>query len=210
MRRCKILTFLTLICTLIALNPISPTYASIQTELEAVPTDSPVNPTQWTHLAAVAVTSPVTIPGTPEKKPLNRQSLPPSRSESTPKGKKIAPPPPKIVKTQIKPKLTYNPCSCVSYAQAKAGVKIRVGYAKNTPINSKKPQKGAILVTKENSRALAKKGIYTGHNAYVEDFTEKTITVSEANYSPCKVTTRVIKIDSPVILGYHVSNIVTP
>jgi hypothetical protein len=204
-----LLTFAALLWTFGIIKHTYPISAS--TQMAAVPTvlaASPVTPTPWEQAAVIATASPVTISGNVPRKPSQTKALPPSRSVTPPKGNKVAPPIPKTATGQVKKpkeKLAYNPCSCVSYAQAKAGVDIAVGYAKNTPINAKKPQKGAILITTESSRSMLRKGIATGHNAYVEAVTATTITVSEANYSPCAVTKRTLALDSPVIRGYYIA-----
>ena len=105
-------------------------------------------------------------------------------------------------KPVYKPKtLSYNPCSCVSYARWKTGINTGpIGYAKNHPINSSTPQVGAIGITTE-SRGRTD----TGHLFVVIAETETTITVSEANLQKCKVSQRVLEKDNPIIRGYYIA-----
>lgn len=96
----------------------------------------------------------------------------------------------------------YNPCSCVSYAKYRSGINVGpVGRAKNHPVNQKYPSVGAIAIFSISS------GYYknTGHAAVVEsvDLEGFTFTVSEANYIPCKTTTRKIPLDDPTVIGYY-------
>jgi hypothetical protein len=86
-------------------------------------------------------------------------------------------------------------CSCVIWVKAQIGFTRSIGFARNWPINSHSPSVGAVIITNE-SRA--------GHVGLVREVTETTITIEEANYSHCKVTTRTIPINSSVIKGYYI------
>lgn len=89
----------------------------------------------------------------------------------------------------------YDVCSCVSFAKATSGINVGpIGMAKNHPINSQTPEIGEIVITNESP---------AGHLAVVTAVDNSTITVSEANYIPCKTDTRTLKKTSPVIRGYY-------
>lgn len=91
----------------------------------------------------------------------------------------------------------YDPCSCVSYSRWKSGIYTgRIGVARRHPINATKPTVGAIVVTNE-SRA--------GHVGVVISVEGETFTITEANYSRCRVGTRTLSINSKVIKGFYVS-----
>jgi surface antigen len=56
------------------------------------------------------------------------------------------------------------------------------------------PYVGGIVLTTEG---------LLGHVAYIEAVTGTSLTVSEANYIPGRVTSRTLSLDSPVIRGYQ-------
>lgn len=91
----------------------------------------------------------------------------------------------------------YSSCSCVSYAKYKTGFTKSIGAARNWPINSNTPAKGAVIVTYES--ALGHVGVVSHWDAsyvYLE---------SEANYSRCKMTYgRKIPVNSKLIKGYWI------
>lgn len=90
--------------------------------------------------------------------------------------------------------VSFDPCSCVSYAKAKTGFSQVVGYAKNWPINSAYPTKGGVVVTAE--------GFY-GHVAYITEVYEDSFKVTEANFTKCSVTTRTIQLTNSNIIGFY-------
>jgi hypothetical protein len=91
----------------------------------------------------------------------------------------------------------YSPCSCVSYSKAKTGFSKSIGLARNWPTNSSVPVAGGVVVTWE-SRA--------GHVGYILAVTTTTITITEANYSHCKLTTRTLNINDKRIKGFWSPN----
>ena len=86
-----------------------------------------------------------------------------------------------------------NACSCVLFVKAKTGFTQSVGAARNWPINSQSPLPGGVVITRESS---------LGHVAYILEVNADSIVVIEGNYSHCKVTTRTIPLNSPIIKGY--------
>ena len=88
-------------------------------------------------------------------------------------------------------------CSCVLYVESRTGINLTVGFAKFWPINSQEPQVGAVVVLAEGP---------VGHDAYVESFTEDTITISETNYVHCQFTIRTLARSAPQIRGYYIRN----
>lgn len=88
-------------------------------------------------------------------------------------------------------------CSCVNYVKSKIGYTKSVGAARNWPINSKVPTKGAVIVTFESK---------AGHVGIVDHYDSEYVYLeSEANYEKCTLTFgRKIKINSPVIKGYYI------
>lgn len=98
-------------------------------------------------------------------------------------------------RAQVQRTTGYNPCSCVTYARWKSGINVgSIGFARNHPINSHIPQVGAIMVTSESA---------AGHVAVVTAVNNTTLTVSEANYVRCKVSSRTLAKDSAFIRGYY-------
>lgn len=95
----------------------------------------------------------------------------------------------------------YDPCSCVSYAKYKSGINVgSIGAAKNHPINANLPAIGAIVVMRVNSQQYAN----TGHLAVVTAIDGDYMTVSEANYVHCKVTTRKLLTNDYTVRGYYI------
>lgn len=95
----------------------------------------------------------------------------------------------------------YDICSCVSYAKYKSGINVgSIGAAKNHPINSNLPAVGAIVVMNVNSQ-----GAYnTGHLGVVLSFTENSVTITEANYVHCAISTRTMALSDTSIRGYFI------
>ena len=89
----------------------------------------------------------------------------------------------------------YNACSCVSYAKYKTGFTQSIGAARNWPVNSQIPTKGAVIVTYESR---------LGHVGIVSHWDDTYVYLeSEANYSRCKMTYgRKILLTSKIIKGY--------
>lgn len=94
--------------------------------------------------------------------------------------------------------LHLQPCNCVLTARKFNSDLPRGLYSlsqKKRIINSKEPTIGATVITNE--------GNWTGHAATVIGIDNETITLLEANYKRCKVTTRVLDKDSKKIVGYY-------
>ena len=87
-------------------------------------------------------------------------------------------------------------CSCVLFSKRLTGFTQSVGYAKNWPKNSEVPVIGGVVITSESS------GFNTGHVAVISEINGDTLTLLEANFERCKHTTRKIKTNDKVILGY--------
>jgi len=87
-------------------------------------------------------------------------------------------------------------CSCVLFAKRLTGFTQSVGYAKNWPRNTETPQVGGVVITSESS------GYNTGHVAVISAIEGDTLTLQEANFERCKHTSRKIKVDDKIILGY--------
>lgn len=86
-------------------------------------------------------------------------------------------------------------CSCINYAKYILGVTGEVwGYPDKLATTSMSPHEGGLVLTSE--------GPY-GHIAVVTSVNEDSITISEANYESCKITTRTLKLNDPVIRGYR-------
>jgi len=73
-----------------------------------------------------------------------------------------------------------NACSCVIYARETTGIQVR-GYAGAIRPNSYSPVVGGLALTRSY-----------GHVAVVTGISGNYITVREANYSPCRITTRTV------------------
>ena len=98
-----------------------------------------------------------------------------------------------VPKINLEPKQYYDPCSCVSYAKAVLGVQEVWGNAKFLIPTTDQPSVGAVLLTNEGS----------GHVGIVLEFSSKSVTLTEANYKSCQVTTRTIPRENPLIKGYR-------
>ena len=92
---------------------------------------------------------------------------------------------------------SFSPCSCVSYSKFRTGYSESVGNARNWPKNSQVPTVGGVVVTNESR---------PGHVGYIIAVREGSFDIIEANYSRCKVTTRTISINNPLILGFWTPN----
>lgn len=89
----------------------------------------------------------------------------------------------------------YDVCSCVSYIRWLTGIKFDpIKYAKNLPINAKTPQIGGIVVLNDS---------FAGHLAEVIQISVDNFTVKEANYYHCALSTRIISINAPDIMGFY-------
>lgn len=89
----------------------------------------------------------------------------------------------------------YDECSCVSYAKYKRPDQVQPWVApRYVEAYEIEPFVGALVITTE--------GPY-GHVAVVTSVSLETLTVSEANYVPCSVTTRIIPRSAPSIRGYR-------
>lgn len=106
-------------------------------------------------------------------------------------------------KTVLKAKSAlYSACSCVSYARWLSGINVpipkrggnKIGWAIDHPVNSQIPKVGGI--------AILNIGAY-GHLVVVVAINDGFMTIKESNYSRCGLTTRVIPINDPAIVGYY-------
>lgn len=89
--------------------------------------------------------------------------------------------------------LSWTYCSCVNFAKAYLGVKDEVwGWAAKIVPNVTDPAVGDVLLTTEGG----------GHAAVITKIVGTTLTIIEANYQACKVTTRTLQIGDPRIRGY--------
>lgn len=84
-------------------------------------------------------------------------------------------------------------CSCVTFVKRLTGYDKSVGTAKNWPINTKTPTVGGVVVTNESP---------SGHVAYIMGVNGNLLTVKEANWVHCKLTTRTINTDDRIIKGF--------
>ena len=96
--------------------------------------------------------------------------------------------------------LVYDQCSCVSYVKAKRDLTVPIGNPwdlahgrTDLTVYKIDPFVGAIVVLREGP---------VWHAAYVESVHGDTFTVSEANYVPCKTTSRTLLVTDPDIVGY--------
>lgn len=112
---------------------------------------------------------------------------------------------PALAEMKLKPKpklrlarpVDYNPCNCVSFARWKTGVNTgSIGVARNHPINSQIPKAGAIVVMDSKYPS--------GHLAVVTEVADETISIIEANATPCQVSSRTMSKSNKLILGYYI------
>lgn len=89
-------------------------------------------------------------------------------------------------------------CSCVAFVRRLTGFTQSVGYAKYWPKNTEVPVIGGVVITSESSFNTFR----TGHVAYILDINDDTLTLLEANYSRCKITTRFLKVGDKRITGF--------
>ena len=88
----------------------------------------------------------------------------------------------------------FNPCSCIDYAKAITGHVGEVwGNARDLKPNSLIPWVGSLVLLNE--------GPY-GHVAVITKITGSELHIAEANYTPCKVSERVISINYEAIRGF--------
>ncbi len=98
-----------------------------------------------------------------------------------------------LVQEQNHKTAAFDSCSCVTFAKSETGFTEAIGYAKNWPINSEQPVIGGVVIFREG---------LAGHVAYIQNLAGDQIFIKEANYLPCKQTTRIININDPDILGF--------
>lgn len=97
--------------------------------------------------------------------------------------------------TKVGTSVTFNPCSCVSYARWKSGINVGpIGLAKYHPINSALPHIGDIIVTYES---------WAGHVGVVVGITTTTVVIDDYNYKRCAHTIRELPLDAKTIKGYY-------
>lgn len=98
-----------------------------------------------------------------------------------------------IKEQELKKKRGSSYCSCVLYAKSLTGYSTSVGAARNWPKNSLVPVVGGVVVTNDSR---------IGHVGVILSINGDSITITEANYSRCRKSTRTILLSSPVILGF--------
>ncbi len=96
-------------------------------------------------------------------------------------------------KVEIKKKVNFDPCSCVSFVKAITGYNKPVGRARNFPINSNWASIGSVVVTNESP---------SGHVAIVAGIEGNTLLLDETNWLPCQRGKRKLSIDDPSIIGF--------
>lgn len=89
---------------------------------------------------------------------------------------------------------TFDPCSCVSYYKYKAGISqaTSLGNAKDLFPWFLEPRDSGMIITYDGG----------GHVAYYEK-TGDILKIFEANYIPCKTSTRQIRVGDPLIRGFR-------
>lgn len=102
-------------------------------------------------------------------------------------------------KTQILQAEPYA-CNCQKWAAYKLGTHFGYLRAAAIPVNQTTPTVGVAILTRENSR-----GTNSGHTGVTidVDYNEKIVTIQEANYVSCRVTTRKLAFNDPRIRGYY-------
>lgn len=113
--------------------------------------------------------------------------------------------------TVVKNKANSLRCYCLAYAKAVSGINIgSVGYAAWHPVNTQVPTVGAIIFLNEGYNVWDRRlqrNVFTGHAGVVTAVTDTTITIVEANYSPCKVGNRTLKRNYFRIRGFYTNNL---
>ena len=88
----------------------------------------------------------------------------------------------------------FDPCSCISYVQAKTGHVGEIwGYPNKLEPNSSIPWPGSLVLLNEGE---------FGHIALILSIEGSNLLIIEANYIECRVSTRVLSINAPQIRGY--------
>ena len=87
----------------------------------------------------------------------------------------------------------FDPCSCISFIKSKMGRFEPLGYPNIMIPNAEIPWPGYAVLTDE--------GPY-GHIALILHIEGSNLLISEANYQPCKVSTRSLDISDPRIRGF--------
>ena len=105
------------------------------------------------------------------------------------------------VPTPVRPEIDlYGPftlsvrCSCVLYAQTVLGFPGPWGYPDKMATTSADPYVGGLMLTTEGK---------LGHVAVITSVSAETLTVTEANYKSCSVTTRSVPKNAPFIRGFR-------
>ena len=92
-------------------------------------------------------------------------------------------------------KVSFNPCSCVSFVKSKRPDQSEPwGSPNKVEAYDITPFAGLIVITTEG---------VVGHAAYISSVSEDSLFVTEANYESCRVTTRTIPIASQLIRGFR-------
>ena len=113
-----------------------------------------------------------------------------------PIAKEVAPEPVEQGGTTTPP--TKRECSCVAWVRARSSFQPpRVVSAKDIPILYTFPRVGSLVV-------FGAGGIYGrhGHVGIVTAVNGDTFDIKEFNLKPCKETTRTIRVDDPLLLGF--------
>lgn len=98
---------------------------------------------------------------------------------------------PTPLKTYVPPPWTY--CSCVNFVKAYLGVKDEIwGWAARITPTDTEPQIGDVVLTTEGG----------GHAAVITDIKDGMLSITEANYFSCRVTSRTLPMNSSKIRGY--------
>jgi hypothetical protein len=85
-------------------------------------------------------------------------------------------------------------CSCVLYAQTVLGLPGPWGYPNKMATSSEDPYEGGLMLTTEGS---------LGHVAVITSVSAETLTVTEANYSRCSITSRTVPRTASFIRGFR-------
>jgi surface antigen len=198
------------------LGHVTQTQAKTNPSLKTPP---PINPKVASSVKAVVESKPMSTPLPPSKIELTKSNytkreetkpeVTPNKAVKTRKTKST-PETKNVTKTKSGDKaamskgsgtsknvspISNNYCSCVTFAKAKSGINVGpIGVARNHPINKQDPDIGAIVVLREGP---------VGHVAVVTHETSTHITIDEANYQPCKRSSRVLDKNYTNIRGFY-------
>jgi surface antigen len=93
--------------------------------------------------------------------------------------------------------LYQNRCNCVTFVREARGGNLPFGlyskWSKKQIVNSE-PVVGSAIITTEGR---------AGHVGIVVGVTTSDVYIVEANYQHCRISTRILSLDSPQIIGYY-------